>query len=100
MLDTPGKYLEETGLLFHLNRTVFHPLGMSLGVVVEEAPSTESDEVKLVIHTTDNPAGFTFGEQEMKQQAELYRQFVTTSKPRVLTRGKRLGFMIQPLPDE
>lgn len=94
MID-PEDFLEGTGLLFHFNRTILHPLGLALSLITEE---TENGvESRLEIHETDNEVGFVFSEQDLQRGNEKYQEFLKHKKTDVLRRAKRLGFIMQPL---
>lgn len=93
-IDTPEKFLEESGLLFHINRAILHPMGLSLMLAVQESPLGERTTV-LHLYETDNTLGFVVSEDDLPKQKQVYEEFLAERKERILTRGKKLGYIIQ-----
>jgi len=100
-IESPEQYLLDTGLLFQINRTLLHPLGLSLYVLDEETPfyqdSPKIQKIRLV--ATDNPNGFVFGESELIELHDRFNTFITSQHDRVMGRAEKLGFIMQPTPD-
>lgn len=97
-IKDPEKYLEESGLLFHINRTILHPIGLSLMLSLRESPSGERTTV-LELYETDNPYGYVVGEARFEKQEQIYQEFLETVKPKVAARGSKLGFIVQGMED-
>lgn len=97
MID-PEDFLEETGLIFHFNRTILHPLGLALSIVTEE--TEDGIGSRLELHETENAVGFVFSEEDMRLGDSKYKEFMKYKKENVLRRAKRLGFITQPLPEQ
>jgi len=98
-LENPERFLTDSGLLFHINRHVLHPLGLSMVLdVAEEGGSVLSSRIE--IHETDTPVGFTFSEEDMSRWSKVADEFISTRKSRVLTRRQQLGYLTQPLSTE
>ena len=94
IVENPEQYLHDTGLLFHMNRTILHPLGLSLAIAEQNIQG--QGITSLVLHETADLNGFEFTDADMKQALASYDVFLTERKSRVLTRGKTLGYIQQP----
>jgi len=90
----PEQFLDESGLLFHINRTILHPIGLSLMLAVQESPYGERTTV-LHLHVTDNPQGYVLEDEAFARREKIYSDFIEGMKPRIIGRAKALGFIVQ-----
>lgn len=100
-----ARFLRESGLLFEINRTILHPLGLALAI---NGPSTEDPKAKLPtllfgfagIHDVheEEPEGMVFG-PETEGPGKLKAFYEKEGIARMRARFKALGFVVQPLPD-
>ena len=97
IVDNPEHFLHDSGLLFHINRSILHPLGYSLSVMVEDSEDIET--VLFMLHETDDPKGFIIDQKEIQAMAAKYNTFISQRKERALYRGKSLGYIMQPFED-
>lgn len=95
-MENPEQFLRSSGLLFHINRALLHPLGLSLSLDVEESPASGT-KCSFQLHETDDPIGFVFSEEEMKNSLSKYEVFISERKQRVMKRAKTLGFIMQTM---
>lgn len=93
MQETAEDFLRNSGLLFQINRAIMHPLGLSLSLEIEERP--DGTTCSFQIHETEEPTGFVFPEAEMLKSLPKYTDFLSQRRQRVLTRAKKLGFIVQ-----
>ena len=89
-LDSPHKFLLDSGLLFEINRRVLHPFGLALSLKGEGEDLTvhvwdgSSDPQGLVVE----PAAFTAG-------LGKFEQFKKTQRERLAARLMALGYIVQ-----
>lgn len=89
------KEFRERGLLWHINRTVLHPLGLALSVVVNDDGTESFGEIM----TTEDPEGWIYGEGTDGQ--EKYERFMRTQGDAKHTqRICALGYIVQPFEKE
>lgn len=88
-----AKVLDETGLLFEINRRVLHPLGYAIAL------HAELEEGPWYIHgirKTDDPEGFIFGESAYREGSEKFEKFMANGGlARLEKRLQKLGFTEQ-----
>jgi hypothetical protein len=93
--DEAAELLLNTGLLYEINRTILHPLGMALAVSADDA-----GEITGFAGLTDccnDPEGMVF--TPSAAGPEKYRSFMAkTGKARLAARKQKLGFVVQPHP--
>jgi len=89
-------FLCRSGLLFELNRQVLHPLGLALAIW-ENDDGAIAGFAGLADHRED-PEGMLFSEETLRSGLERLRAFGVTAIR--AEREKRLGFLVQPLPEE
>lgn len=76
VIDNPTQFLIDSGLLFAINRSVLHPLGLTLYVGPgDDRMSTE----QLVAHImkTDDPEGFVYSKEDLERAARKMMDWVT-----------------------
>lgn len=87
----PGRYLVDTGLLFEVNRTVFHPTGHQLGVA--------SDGSLVLEYNLEQPT-FVFDMVEYRRGEQKLRHFMHKFGRSIGELRRRLvGFVVQTGPD-
>ncbi len=99
-VDDPEVFLKDSGLLFHLNLNIFHPLGLALALEIEEDTKHGIATSRIVVHETEDPKGYVFGEEDMTRSTQLFTEFMKERKQRVLSRNKLLGYIVQPTSDD
>lgn len=96
------EFLQSSGLLFEINRTVLHPVGMALAVVVDDDGAFHENEVRLI--QTDDPEGIVFNrgtfEDENGAADRLKRYMVARGNALHACRESNLGFVVQEGPLE
>lgn len=92
MKSLPLQFLRDKGLLFELNRSVLHPLGLTLQV--------DSDG-KAELLQTDDPAGMLFTQGEfLDGEARLMEFMNEEGSSRLAARRAFLQFVVQVDPDQ
>jgi hypothetical protein len=87
-----ARFTIDSGLLYHLNRVTFHPLGLTL--IFEEAAGGEMHPVLL--DRRSNPTG-VFSQKEMEAgEAKKLAYLNETGRATLERRRKALGFTVQP----
>jgi hypothetical protein len=89
-------FLHRTGLLFEINRAVLHPLGLALGLWQND-DGAFAGFAGLVDHR-DDPEGMAYSDETLRSGLERLRAFGVTAIRE--ERARRLGFIVQPLPEE
>lgn len=82
----------EAGFLQEANRQFFHPLGLTLEVVVEKGIT----RIAGVRDARQDPEGFWFGEGDL--DIEKARKIERLLQEKRRTREQLLGYHIQPVP--
>lgn len=100
VVEHPEKFLLSTGLLYNINRTVLHPLGLSLTVTVSEDTGEEDATVHVTLHQTDDLEGFKFPEEQIENMEARWQKYLSTQRPRLLAKAQKLGFIQQPVTSE
>lgn len=100
-VKNPIVFLRETGLLYEINRTILHPLGLALAV---QMPKQEADETEVGVvqlwDCRDEKEGVLYGEEAFVSGMERYAKFMDEFGDEKLTeRFEELGYYIQSLPD-
>jgi hypothetical protein len=94
----PIKEFRESGLLFHINHTVLHPLGLALEVTVAD---DGSETLSGVWDCRDDPEGIRFGPELLEAGVKKYHTYMQEQGLSYMeTRDKLLGYVVQPLEDE
>jgi hypothetical protein len=95
-IATPAQYLKNTGLLFALNRDLFHPIGLHLSMI-NIVGEPESEVGQFVIYEANRPEGFQYSERQVTLGEEKYNDFLTkTARPVMESRVALLGYLHQP----
>jgi len=96
MANFTNKDLLDSGLLFEINRTVLHPLGISLGIDVDEITGEVG---RLGLRQIDDKEGMIFSDEQIKECVVKISLFRTRPEniERYHLRRKALGYVVQPL---
>jgi len=87
------KEFRELGCLHELNRQFLHPLGLALGVVIDE--ETGEERLGGIWDSRDDPEGFRYGEALLNlEKAERFMEF---RHRKIRQRLASLGYVIQPV---
>jgi hypothetical protein len=88
----PPKFLKDNGLLFEINRSVLHPLGLTLQV---------DGDGKAEVFQTDDPAGMTFtADSFLDGESKLMEYMVREGSSRLASRKAFLRYVVQTDPDQ
>lgn len=91
----PPREMQERGYLQEVNRLFFHPLGLALGVTLNEAdPSLDTLDL---LDGRDDPEGFVFDDEaDLMAKAQMVQDERAT---RVQARTEKFGYPygIQPV---
>lgn len=91
-----SKFLQDSGLLFEINRTLLHPLGLALSV----ERNLETGEVRFDrLVDTEDSEGFVFSPEDFAEaRARLVTFMMKDGAVHILTREASLGFKVQNEP--
>lgn len=85
------------GYLQEANRLYFHPLGLSLVVVVDEDVERGDQPTLIVLDGRDNPLGFRFDDLSEEDSLEKANYIATQQAKCALARAEAYGWVFQPL---
>lgn len=89
MMPEDVLFLDETGLLFQINRMILHPLGLEI----------YRDGERLEIHSSQEEE-LLFDPVSYQEGMRRFRDFMLTyGEKRAFDRYKQLGFVIQENPE-
>lgn len=95
MIYNAAKFLNDTGLLFEINRQVLHPLGLALSVSIQKDRTVVFGGILDCRH---DPEGWIFADEELQDGARKLQAYMGEHGNKALiTREKALGFVVQPL---
>lgn len=90
-----GAFLRDTGLLFHINRTILHPLGLAMQVTIDDKTGECKISNKLWDYR-DDPEGLLFDQAILANGLEKYMNFYDSFiKDKHEERKKVNGYIIQ-----
>ena len=92
------KFLLDSGLLFEINRVVLHPLGMALGVRIEEDGTCKFDGLW---DCRDEEEGIIFSDEVLREGTKKYNQYMVDEG--ISLKNKRydkLGYICQEKYDD
>lgn len=92
-IPNPENFLEITGVLFQINKTILNPMGYSLSLVV--TTKDEEKDYKLELFKTDSPLGYMLHPEDFERGEGQWKAFCDENKQTVVTRMKSLGFITQ-----
>jgi hypothetical protein len=98
-LEELCSFLDKTGLLFEINRTVLHPKGLALAVIQDEETETYQG---LTMLETDDPAGYYFGKDSFELGSQKLRKNADVGAwgQKQMNRLEKYGFIVQKEPVE
>lgn len=88
-----GQFLLDSGLLFEINRTILHPLGLALEVQVNpDGPAEFGD----LWDYRDDPEGMLYGPENFAAgRAKYYATMRAWGHTKREERRRRLGYVVQ-----
>lgn len=90
MLD--AQFLIDSGLLFEINRTIMHPMGLSLGFKQKESGGLET----IIRDTRQTPEQAVFDDEVYKRGVRKLRKFMRSyGDEQIRKRIKKLGWGVQ-----
>lgn len=93
MVRVDPRMLLDTGLLFEINRTVLHPVGLALGV--------NNQDGSVSLHQVPETTGILFEEADLREGDRKFAEFMRSDGAKAHTARARLhGFAVQPPPDD
>lgn len=100
-IKNPIQFLRDSGLLFEINRTLLHPLGIAMSVQLPlEGEENTKDGVISLWDSTDDPEGIVYGHETFLSGAERYMNYMDeVGDPKLAERFDELGYYIQSIPD-
>lgn len=99
-MQLPLNFLLENGLLFEINRTILHPVGLALSVKIDPNIQDGPNEI-LVLSQTDDSEGFLYSSDDFKSGFARLNRYMKTSGESALTRRQSsLGYIRQTRSDQ
>lgn len=96
---TAARYLYDTGLLFEINRSILHPLGLALAVELDEKGDAQFSEE--LWDFSDDPEGIIFSAESFLEGEKKIVEFMArVGAERMEAREKSLGYLVQTVPPE
>ena len=87
-------YLLESGLLFEINRTILHPIGLALMVKKDEAGNSSFG----LKDNRDTPSNSLYSKENFKAGHKRLRKFMTVfGHQQLKQRAKKLGWSFQSM---
>jgi hypothetical protein len=87
------KFLIDNGIIFEINRTILHPVGLEL--VVETSFDNRRKLSITGLEETEDEDGFIYDDESFDLNSQQFGQFVQSKKSRIDHRKKSLGFIVQ-----
>lgn len=100
-VDRPAEFLVDSGLLFEINRTILHPMGLAIAVTLDESDAgTESaEEAPIKIwDCRDDPEGIYFEDTTFDEGQTKFYKTNKEALTRYTTRRRCLGYVVQGSP--
>lgn len=95
-IKNPIEFLLENGLIFEFNRTVLHPLGLSLEVDIRENDDNKTEPFLLLWECPENDKdGFIFPPDAVEVGREKYSRYLKIKNDLIESRKKSLGYIVQ-----
>lgn len=93
-----AKFLVDSGLLFEINRTILHPLGLALEVVLEEDGTMKVGDLW---DYRNDPEGMLYDAESFRDGMAKLETFMKEFGTAKLEQRKReLGFVVQEREDQ
>lgn len=87
------KFLLDSGLLFEINRTVLHPLGLALAVMVSDDGDCKFDGLW---DSREDPEGIIFTDEVLKEGTEKHLKYLREEGfEKLQQRYEKLGYVRQ-----
>ncbi len=100
MVNLPVNYLFDNGLIFEMNRTLLHPLGLALSIKTDPNIVDGPNQV-LVLSKTDDREGFLYNSEDFMSGAAKFSKFMKISgESTILSRHSALGYIRQTRSDQ
>ena len=91
-VPNPGVFLLETGLLYEINRTILHPLGLALEVEIDK----DGSRVGGLWDFRDDPEGIIYGKKMLEAGEAKYMKYMkSVGVAKMKSREAALGFVVQ-----
>lgn len=87
------KFLIDNGIIFEINRTILHPVGLEL--LVETSFDNRRKLSITGLEETEDEDGFIYDDESFELNSQQFAQFIESRKSRINTRKKSLGFVVQ-----
>lgn len=79
-IENPSEYLVDSGILFEINRTIMHPLGLALAVTM---PGNNPGHAMVsIIDGTDDPEGMYFSEESRERGKKKFDKTIAEAGKR------------------
>lgn len=100
-VKNPINFLRETGLLYEINRTILHPLGLAMSVQLPKHEGEETDVGVIQLWDCRNEKeGVLYAEETFMSGLEKYTKFMEEfGENKLNERFEELGYDVQSLPD-
>jgi hypothetical protein len=100
MNHVPLKKLQESGLLFEINRQILNPLGYSLVMKIDHKVQ-EGPQESLVLMNTNDSEGVLYPEEAFIDGATRFSNFMKTEgESRITRRLNTIGYIRQSRSDQ
>lgn len=95
------KLLDESGLLFEINRTVLHPRGLAMYITLEDDGTPSKTDSIGLLDWRDDPEGVIFGKDVFAHCKEKLRAYdaAQTQTLRDTVRQNKFRFIVQDKED-
>ena len=95
-IKNPCQFLLDSGLLYSINLTLLHPLGMAMEIKFNDDGTKEFGGIW---DYRDDPEGLLFEDDTMEEGMEKFSKFMDEfGNQKLQERQDKLGFIIQDMP--
>lgn len=95
-VDDPAVFLEESGVLFEINRQVLHPLGLELHLT----PGDDGERARLeIVDNRDSPEPIFFASEAFDEGREKFERYMAEHGRRNVQKRRQIGMVIQTGPN-
>lgn len=95
----PGKFLNETGLIFEINRQILNPFGLALIISLEDEVGFSAGEFKIVDAREDKEGVVYDTESFMAGMLKVNEFMESFGLAKIEQRQEELGYVVQEHPD-
>jgi hypothetical protein len=100
LMQAPGKFLIDTGLIFELNRQVLNPFGLALTVGVEDEGATNVMGQFHIIDAREDQEGVVYDPESFIVAMQKLNMFLEQGgSAKLQERVEELGYVVQEFPD-